>query len=109
MFIISILLTCVNSTTWLKINRNDNANDLKFTLYPNPFVDDLDLSFTTYNNQELQLDIYSLTGVKTYSKTFKASQDIRFKLQDLPSGIYIVKILTPENKYTKTIIKRNSN
>lgn len=89
--------------------KHHNTNDFKFSVYPNPFVDFLHLSFTKYNNQALHLEIYSLMGVKKYSKTFNASHDVRFNLQDLPPDTYIVKILTPENKYTKTIIKFNSN
>lgn len=90
-------------------SQHHNTNDLKFSFYPNPFVDDVHLTFTAYNNQELLVEIYSLRGVKKYSKTFNASQDVRFNLQDLPPDTYIVKILTAENKYTKTIIKFNSN
>ena len=99
----------IQNLTQFKPSKNHNTNDLKFSLYPNPFVDVLHLSFTAYNNQELLLEIYSLSGVKKYSKTFNAAQDVRFNLQDLPSDTYIVKILTPENKYTNTIIKFNSN
>ena len=84
-----------------------NTNDLKFSLYPNPFVDFFNLSFTKYNNQELHLEIFSLSGVKKYSKNFIASHDVRFNLQELPPDTYIVKILSPENTYTNTIIKIN--
>jgi len=97
----------IQNLSQFKPSKNHNANDLKFSFYPNPFVDFLNLSFTAYNNQELHLDIYTLAGVKKYSKTFNASHDVRFNLQELPSDTYIVKILTPENKYTTTIIKLN--
>lgn len=33
----------IQNLSQFKPSKNDNANDLKFTLYPNPFVDDLDL------------------------------------------------------------------
>ena len=99
----------IQNLTQFKPSKHHNANHLKFSLYPNPFADFIDLSFTEYNNQELHLEIYSLRGVKKYSKTFKGSQDVRINLQDLPPDTYIVRILTSENIYTKTIIKFNSN
>jgi 1,4-alpha-glucan branching enzyme len=78
-----------------------SSEDLQFastvTLAPNPTTD-----FFTLNSEVERVEIYSLTGqlVKSFSKAY--SIDYQYDVNDLNTGIYLVKAIN-ENNQSKTM------
>lgn len=64
-------------------------------IYPNPFSHKTTLTYSLFQNANVQMEIYNLLGEKIYSSTIKQpSTTINL---DKPSGIYLYK-LTAEDK-----------
>jgi hypothetical protein len=78
-----------------------SSEDLQFasivTLAPNPTSD-----FFTLNSEVERVEVYSLTGqlVKSFTKTY--SIDYQYDVNDLNTGIYLVKAIN-ENNQSKTM------
>ena len=78
-----------------------SSEDLQFastvTLAPNPTTD-----FFTLNSEVERVEVYSLTGqlVKSFTKTY--SIDYQYDVNDLNTGIYLVKAIN-ENNQSKTM------
>ncbi|HXP52531.1 MAG TPA: T9SS type A sorting domain-containing protein, partial [Bacteroidia bacterium] len=87
---------------------NPNA-DLK--LYPNPNNGAFKLSISGIDNmQNAELEITNLMGQVVYQTTAQSSNGMiqqNINLQNISSGTYFVRIITPTNVYnTKTVITR---
>ena len=93
------------NTKWMK------NNGFSFYVYPNPFSDILNISFTNPENQEIKISVYDAYGRKVgliENKTFKSGyHNIEWNSNNLPNGIYFIRIET--NNYVKNqkIIKIN--
>ncbi len=73
-------------------------------VFPNPFRDALTIILAE-KSTKVNIDIYSLAGIKLYSySTYNSSFVI--KLQNLPDGIYLLKISGSGFNYTGKIIRR---
>lgn len=80
------------------ITSTDDENEI-YSLYPNPTYDVLYFSRALNN---YQCDIYNLHGtrVKTYHIT-----DNQIDIQDLPQGLYTLRVFNDDNLLVKKIIK----
>ena len=65
-------------------NSNFNTNNLKFSLYPNPASDILNIEM---DSELKSVEIYSLQGQKVLLAT---SKDVN--ISNLPSGIYMIRV-----------------
>ncbi len=73
-------------------------------LYPDPVIDNLNISFPE-PPIEAYFDIYNITGEEVYSSTITDSNTV-IDMDDLPTGMYIVKISMPDDVIlTREIIK----
>ena len=86
------------------INLDEN-NDFTWSIYPNPFSDQLHITSTT-GEPIKKLDIFDTNG--RLIKTFKAVNQSKFDINTskLSNGIYILKIYTPNHHTFKRLIKR---
>ena len=77
------------------------------TVFPNPFVNELNIDFGQKNNS-LDLIIIDLMGNVFLKKTIVNEKQIHFETDFLSKGIYIVKIENNElgKSYFKKIIKQ---
>lgn len=86
------------------VNNSDNdviANDFMVSLYPNPFIDEI--NFSSKNLIE-KVSIYNIKGQKIYSSQVNSSKASNLKLTNFPSGIYLFKF---ENSLGEvTVIKQ---
>lgn len=64
-------------------------NNFKFSYYPNPFKDDLNINFEE-NLDEVHFDVYTQTGQLVFEKEYKNKQNVKLNLKDLSTGIYFV-------------------
>jgi hypothetical protein len=97
----------------LTILTNDLITDLKeitnngITVFPNPFMNELNIDLGQESNS-LDLMIIDLLGNVYLKKTFNNEKQIHFETDFLSKGVYIVKIENNEigKSYFKKIIKQ---
>ncbi len=85
---------------------NANELDCNFDIYPNPIQDDLYLQIGDCENGDLNLEIYDLRGVLVFEKeiTTANSSSITIDLQDLNTGLYILKIGNEEGFASRKLL-----
>ncbi len=80
-----------------------------FKLYPNPAVDQLEIQFSSNNNQTLKFSIYDSFGrevLQNYIYTMNGYQVQKVNISDLVSGLYLFKISIAGINSTKVFIKK---
>lgn len=90
-----------------KITR-ENIGSIKMQLYPNPFINQVDLSIENLENEEVEIQLSKLNGAIICSK--KVVFNKHYTLNDLTkleAGMYILQVQTPvERKQFKLIKER---
>jgi hypothetical protein len=79
--------------------------DKKVQLFPNPNEGDFRLVFNDKILEEIEVNIFDVFGKLVYSMSSKESQ-IDFKLNNLNSGVYFVKISSSEMNESIKFIKK---
>lgn len=79
----------------------------KINIYPNPFQNELSIAIETKNRNQVTIVINNLLGQELYSKVFEINPGASIlKLNpNLPSGVYIIHIVTDSQTETQKIIK----
>jgi hypothetical protein len=84
------------------------ANELATQVYPNPFQDRVKVTLTSPNAQQAQMVLYDLNGKRVLSKTLDLDagiNEMELQLQQLQSGMYILKIVGDGVESTTRIMK----
>jgi dienelactone hydrolase len=96
-------LLCINTS----VNANPTTNN--FDIFPNPFNDKIVIQFNQSENSKVDLDLYLMNGSKIFSQTFenvKPNEKLQLNLrEDLPAGIYALKITVNGRQSVRKIIK----
>lgn len=94
----------IGAYEYASVNNIETQKHLDVAVYPNPATDFINIK--TYNNRNLQIEFYSLSGTKLKQcDNFASNQPI--SISDLKSSIYLVKISTEENQIeTIKLIKK---
>ena len=79
------------------INKN-NTNKTK--VFPNPVSDNL----TILGKNIYEVEIFNITGVKVYNKSYLMKKECNINISSLSKGIYLVKIKTQKDILTRRII-----
>jgi hypothetical protein len=77
-----------------------------FTVYPNPNHGFVTLNLLTSNMEEFNYSIYNYAGQLMETKHLVGQKQIRLDLSSYKTGIYLVKIETNKQMYTKIIIRK---
>ena len=83
----------------------------KFNVYPNPFKDNLNITFYSSKSQTIDIELYDISGRLIFKKQEKmsagASKIVNIsEIKSVSKGIYIVRLFTPDESYFKKIIKK---
>lgn len=85
---------------------NENAD---INCYPNPFDEYLDIQYHIPSSSMVILEIFTLSGQKIHEQTFHAlaggQQIYHWKAEEMPRGLYLAKISTPDKSILKKIMK----
>lgn len=89
-------ISAVNTNELFEIQSafNNIPNDLLFSVYPNPAVNELMLSFKISEGQELSnvtVQIFDMLGRKLDSRDVREIEN-SFDISSYPSGMYVIKI-----------------
>lgn len=118
----SNLFNGIESKVWIKDIQDENGV-IKFSLnqvtgiksldkisgisvYPNPVHEHLNIKANSKILSNAILEIYNLTGSKLYETELNSFQsEKQINLQSLANGVYIMKIITEDDIYSKKILK----
>lgn len=91
------------------VSTNDfSLNGESFTIYPNPFNDDLNIDMNAANTGEVSIEIFDLVGKRVFTQkmNINAGQNTEnLNLPDLSSGTYFLKMTKANASETVKISK----
>jgi hypothetical protein len=98
----TILTTIANPNQVSEIKNNS------FSVYPNPFTDDLHFTFTKHSDEIMELKIFDLIGRNVYSAFIKATNNYKLPASEikLHSGIYLVEITSRKRREIVRIVRQ---
>lgn len=91
-----------------KIHNFDIENQINVS--PNPFTDQFAIIFYGTNKQDITIEIFDTSGKSVY-KQEKINREIGYTfipvkgVSDLPSGVYVLKVISGDIVYTNKIMK----
>lgn len=85
------------------LSINEIPLEDKFVVYPNPFENTLNVSFTKPQQMETTFELYTLTGQLIETEALIQYKPIN--TQNLPSGIYFLNIAQGNNTLTTELVK----
>ena len=91
------------------VDMNDAGQDNLVSVYPNPFMNDVEVKFYSSSSQKIAVEVFDVLGKQLFHQNDEAGARItaiiNIPLQDLRSGIYFLKITTARNSYLKKVMK----
>jgi len=91
------------------VGLNENENLPELSVYPNPASGTVQVKFFVADKANLELEIINLTGQSVFAKTYAAFNGAYLEeidISKLPSGVYFIKVYTPEGIVNKKFIVR---
>ncbi len=85
-------------------------NESLFRVYPNPSPDKLIVDFYSHDSQDITVELLTTTGELIYTKPMKVgftsiNQLEINEFQNLPSGIYFLRIITKTARHQQRVVK----
>lgn len=79
-----------------------------FSLYPNPNNGDFNVQFNSTSTEEINLSVFDIRGREIYSNAYANNGFFNesIQLNNLQSGVYLVKVKDGKNEITKKFIKQ---
>lgn len=84
-------------------NIEENAENNKFKMYPNPANNVVTLNFTHKNNTEKELFIYDLNGKIIFNSKFDANE-INIDISHIENGVYFIQTKSNSGIWTDKLI-----
>jgi hypothetical protein len=109
LYLEDINITTNNSDPALSVYDLENATIGSFEVYPNPFVDDATIEYSTMKNENVKLEMIDVLGknVVLFDK-YHPEGNYSVNLSEyanLPKGFYTLKLTTGSELFIKKIIK----
>lgn len=82
------------------------VNNSNAIIYPNPFTENVSLSFSDEITSPILVEVYDLLGRLLFTKEYTPSQSIDIMLGHLPVATYVLKANTKNTQIIKKIIKK---
>jgi hypothetical protein len=79
---------------------------LQAIVYPNPFIENITISFSEQITSEIEVVVFDLIGRQLFSKSYAASETINLQLKSLPAGGYIIRVMANRKQFIKNILKK---
>lgn len=96
----------IQPDVWSKIIDIDVPLNLEMQLYPNPFEEQISLTFNEEVNNGISIVIYNTLGAMLYDRNYPAGQQIDVNLNWLPSGAYIIRVIANKKQFITKILKK---
>lgn len=87
-----------SNPAWGNFNTEENINTAEVKIYPNPVKGEI--VTVEFNKREIkEISITNITGKEVLLKTYTFAENKKqIQLNDIPNGIYFLKIKTTEDK-----------
>ncbi len=93
-------------SNWSKI-LEQNTISIATTVYPNPFVNEINFSFSTSPGDKISAYVFDVLGRLVYSEEVKnENNSIKLNLLQLSTAEYLVKLSSDKFVYSAKIIKQ---
>jgi len=79
---------------------------LEATIYPNPFVESVTVSFTEQITDKVEVAVFDILGRLVFSKSYIADQRVNVQFNNLSGADYILKVTANNKQFIKKIIKK---
>lgn len=93
----------------LMVGTEENlAETVPFTVFPNPFDDQVLVQYELQNSTDAQLQVVDMFGKTIYNRTLTTNSglnEVNLPLQDIAAGTYIVQLTAGEFLVAKKIVK----
>jgi YD repeat-containing protein len=86
------------------LSVEDFENTKSFTLFPNPFQEELQITSAAQSITQVQL--YDLTGKLIQDEKVNNQNAFTLKTNSLPSGTYLITIFTDKGKESYKVVKK---
>lgn len=98
-----IVILRVNFDGNTGVGINDAEADKNWSIFPNPFVNQVQINLNSITNEPVQIQIFDLAGKAIYQTTITNSATIN--LNWLSSGAYIIRAETQNQAFSTRLIK----
>lgn len=89
----------------IAVNRRANVGEASFKVYPNPYSGNgLTIDLGTIHSENVDVAIYSVTGVLEYSLNGKPSGVKMFANPELPAGVHFVVVKSQDQVTTQQLV-----
>lgn len=78
---------------------------LEAKVYPNPFVNEIEIEFSTKISKDIAVSIFDVNGRTIYSQIFLPSQELELQINDVANGTYFLKVVSGEHHFNTKLIK----
>ena len=107
------IIGSVNTPFPIQIDLESTVNDNNFfniEVYPNPFADYLELSYTLERDEEININIYDVMGrhLKTISENEsqeKGAYKRQLDVSEFNKGVYFIEFKVGDNVFKKMVVK----
>lgn len=101
--------TAGNNISWNTISADENSINTEVKIYPNPAKGEY--VTVEFNKREIkEISLTNITGREVFLKTYPFTETKKqVQLNDIPNGIYFLKIKTTEDKIVikKLMVSKN--
>lgn len=80
--------------------------NLEAIIYPNPFVENISISFTEKVSDKIEVFVFDVLGRMVFSKSYNAEQNLTIHFDNLSVADYIIKVVANNKQFVKNIIKK---
>lgn len=88
----------------IKVTKSTYSS-LRAIVYPNPFDYNIQILFNENVSEDINIDVYDISGKLVYSKSFSPSIKIQINLESLSSGSYTLKAISNGKLFNSKLIK----
>jgi PKD repeat protein/pimeloyl-ACP methyl ester carboxylesterase len=81
-----------------------NEKDFSLVIFPNPSTGKVVLQVTGVSDENLNLDVFNIVGVKVFDSSITNNKDVELNLSNLPNGSYILVLKSKSKEVRKKMI-----
>lgn len=96
----------IQPNIYAKIIDNYIPLDLDVSIFPNPFINSISILFNNNIESDINIQIYDVLAHLLYSKKYLWSKKLTIELENLSTGIYLLKINVNNKQTILKIIKK---
>ncbi|UII19281.1 T9SS type A sorting domain-containing protein [Fulvivirga ligni] len=82
--------------------------DVEVNVYPNPFSAELNIDVSSIESQEVEMTVTDITGRQVIARDIKidaGNSSLKLNLEELPKGVYILRLNGEEEILKRTVVK----